>query len=79
MAEKQNRPGHLATEKRSPDGLPTRADPHPAEEENPYRAPHPGGVHSKDDINRVNDAVTDGQPRPRPQNAETGKTVTPGS
>lgn len=65
---------HLA-----PDGLPTRADPHPPEEEDPYRAPHPGGVHSKHDMNRVNDYVTDGTPQPRPRNAETSKLISPGS
>jgi hypothetical protein len=71
--------GEGVTEVRAPDGLPSRADPHPSEEENPYRAPHPGGVHSKHDINRVNDAVTDGQAGPRPQNAENDKRITPGS
>ena len=93
MAENHNRTGRLTNppqhnvgsygegmrEERAPDGLPTRADPHPPEEENPYRAEHPGGVHSRHDINRVNDAVTDGFPKPRPQNAETGKPTTPGS
>ncbi|RYG86009.1 MAG: hypothetical protein EON59_10965 [Alphaproteobacteria bacterium] len=66
-------------EQRSPEGLPTHADPHPPEEENPYRASHPGGVHSKHDINRVNDSVTDGTPKRRPDNADTGKLVPPGS
>ena len=61
------------------EGLPTSADPHPPEEENPYKARHPGGARSKHDINRVNDYVTDGTPKPRPDNAETGKLVPPGS
>jgi len=68
-----------AVERLPPDGLPTRDDPHPPEEENPYRAPHPGGVHSKHDMNRVNDYVNDGTPQPRPQNAETSKPISPGS
>jgi len=93
MAEEQKRPGRLTntpqhnvgaygegrSEERAPDGLPTWADPHPPEEEKPYRAPHPGGVHSRHDMNRVNDAVTDGTPKPQPHNAETEKPTSPGS
>ena len=93
MADQHNRAGRLTNppqhnpgaygegkrEQRAPDGLPTRADPHPPEEENPYRAKHPGGARTKHDINRVNNAVTDGSPEPRPRNAESGRTSTPGS
>lgn len=93
MAETHNRPGRLTNppqhnvgtygegqhEERAPDGLPTHADPHPPEEEHPYRAEHPGGAQSKHDINRVNNAVTDGFPEPRPRNAENGRRATPGS
>ena len=61
------------------DGLPTSADPHPPEEENPYQAKRPGGAGSRHDINRVNDYVTDGKPRRRPDNVESGKPVAPGS
>lgn len=61
------------------DGLPTRADPHPPEEENPYDAEHPGGVRSKHDMNRVNDYVNDGNPQPRPKNAERSRLISPGS
>jgi hypothetical protein len=47
------------------------ADPHPATEEHPYRKPKPP-EDPRRDINRVNDAVHDGTPPPRPANVENG-------
>ena len=48
------------------------ADPHPSNEEHPYRAPHPGGTRPpKGTTQRVNDATHDGTPQRRPDNAET--------
>lgn len=46
------------------------ADPHPADEEHPYKARHPGGAVTRHDINKVNDQVNDGTPPPRPDNVE---------
>jgi len=93
MAENHNRPGRLTNtpqhnvgtygegmhEERAPDGLPTHADPHPPEEEHPYRAEHPGGATTRHDTNRVNNAVHDGTAEQRPRNAENGAKATPGS
>ena len=50
------------------------ADPHPSDEEHPYRERHPGGARPPDVSREIgpNPAVHDGDPPPRPDNAETG-------
>ena len=49
------------------------ADPHPSDEEHPYRERHPGGAHPRNEDRDIgpNSAAHDGTPKPRPRNAET--------
>lgn len=47
-------------------------DPHPPNEEHPYRHRTPAGAGTpRDSTERVNDTTHDGKPKPRPRNAET--------
>jgi len=50
------------------------ADPHPANEEHPYRARHPGGAHPPDETKDygANPAQHDGSAPARPHNAGSG-------
>jgi hypothetical protein len=53
-------------------------DPHPSDEEHPYRAKPPGGTNPpKADIG-PNPAAHDGTPPPRPDNADNGPKFSPG-
>lgn len=49
------------------------ADPHPSDEENPYRERHPGGAHPPDESRDIgpNSYAHDGDPPKRPDNVET--------
>lgn len=47
------------------------ADPHPAEEGDPYNTQHPDGVHPHSTDIGPNPARHDGNPPPRPDNVET--------
>lgn len=48
------------------------ADPHPADEERPYRKPVPAAK-PESDLNRVNPAAHDGTAPPPPANAENSR------
>jgi hypothetical protein len=73
--------GALPVDKPVREGLPTGAgtggvkdvaDPHPADEEHPYRAKHPGGAAPpRDTTQKVNPYTHTGTPPRRPKNAET--------
>jgi hypothetical protein len=54
-----------------PQGL-DAADPHPAEEGDPYDARHPGGANPPSEEIDPNPAVHDGAAPPRPHNAGSG-------
>ncbi|RYE09783.1 MAG: hypothetical protein EOP22_08025 [Hyphomicrobiales bacterium] len=47
------------------------ADPHPSNEEHPYKARHPGGAHPPIKDIGPNSAIHGGEPPPRPDNAST--------
>lgn len=49
------------------------ADPHPSNEEHPYRARNPGRPNRpvEDRVIGPNNRIHDGNPQPRPRNAET--------
>ena len=77
-----NPPQHTLTERPLPPGgdidrddhMPKaegEPDPHPATEEHPYLARHPGGANPPDETRDIgaNSWAHDGTPRPRPRNA----------
>lgn len=51
------------------EGLPTSKDPHPANEEKYDRQRHPGGANPPRNDLGPNNAIHDGTPKPRPDNA----------
>lgn len=78
-----NPPQHILTEEELPLGgdidrtqwkhKQTSADPHPSDEESPYRARHPGGANppiESRDIGPNDAAHPNSMPPPRPRNAE---------
>ena len=62
----------------SPDPADEIVDPHPSDEEHPYRAKYPGGANPPADTTRghvdngPNPAIHDGTPPPRPHNRGSG-------